>query len=109
MSLTDGRYLDGWIGWPTARVTVWPGETGTRTGTLCLPLSLPDVGASVTLHLWGGGYDRNVTIPSGGHVLVAIPRTVTSPWQLHVMAGQPLRIGPRLLSARGRKSPLRNG
>ena len=84
VSLTDGRYLDGWLGWPTAQVTVWPGETGTRTGTLCLPLSLPDVGCLGHADLWGArlrpkrddpvGRARARRHPTHGHQPLAAPR-----------------------------------
>ena len=99
VSLTDGRYFDGWLGWPYGMVTVWPQATGPRSGVLCLPFRLPDFGAPVTLDIWAPGYRRAVTIPPGGHTLVTIRHTVTGAWRVHMMARRPFRIGPRLLSA----------
>jgi hypothetical protein len=102
VSLTEGRYLDGWLGWPSGRVTVWPGAGGSRTGVLCLPLSVPDFGAAATqtVELSAPGYRARVTVPSGGTRLVAVPRTVRGPWVLKIAAVRPLRIGPRLLSVK---------
>ena len=62
VSLTDGRYFDGWLGWPTGRVTVWPDGTGSRTGVLCLPLSLAGPSARPSLSTSGEG-DTGVASP----------------------------------------------
>jgi Dolichyl-phosphate-mannose-protein mannosyltransferase len=98
LTLTDGLFMDGWLGWPYGAVTVWPTPSGARTGVLCLPFSLPDVGSPTTLDLSAPGYHNRVTIPSGGRSTVSIPLTVTHVWTLHVLAKRPFRIGPRFVS-----------
>ncbi len=88
VSLTDGRYFDGWFG-PAATVTVWPRPNGPRIGTLCLRLSLPGT-ASTTLDLTAPGTRRSVHIAGGAPVEIALPAVVRERWILTVKARVPL-------------------
>jgi hypothetical protein len=97
-TLTHGRFIDGWLGWPYGTVTVWPRHDGSRTGVLCLPFSLPDVGAPVDLVLTAPGYHRRVTVGPDSSALLAIPRSIRRPWPLHVVAERPFSLGSRLAS-----------
>ena len=89
VSLTKGRYFDGWFGQPST-ITVWPRPDGPRIGTLCLAFSLPGT-AATALDLTAPGVRRSVNVTGGKPVTVALPVTVTEPWTLRVKAEVPLQ------------------
>jgi hypothetical protein len=68
--LTEGRYLDGWLGY-RSRIRAWPAGGG-ATGMLRFTLSLPASAPSQRLTLKGTGIDRTVVVPSGGKTTVAL-------------------------------------
>lgn len=89
VSLTEGRYFDGWFGQP-ATVTVWPRPDGPRVGTLCMAFSLPGT-AAATLDLTAPGVRRSVRVSGGTPVAVALPVVVRERWTLRVKAEVPLQ------------------
>ena len=100
MSLTDGRYFDGWFGQPTT-VTVWPQPDGPRIGTLCLHFSLPGT-TTATLELTAPGTRRSVRVEGGAAVDIALPVVAQERWTVHVRARTPLvAAGGRMVSIFG--------
>ena len=89
VSLTKGRYFDGWFGQPST-ITVWPRPDGPRIGTLCLAFSLPGT-AATALDLTALGVRRSINVTGGKPVTVALPVKVTEPWTLRVKAEVPLQ------------------
>ena len=89
VSLTNGRYFDGWFGQPTT-VTVWPRPDGPRVGTLCMQFSLPGA-ATTTLDLVAPGVRQAVVVKGGAPVEVALPVAAKEPWALTIKAEVPLQ------------------
>jgi hypothetical protein len=89
VSLTSGRYFDGWFGQPTT-VTVWPGANGPRVGTVCMRLSLPGT-ATTTLDLFAPGLRRTLDVRGGAPVDVALPVVAKKRWALTIKAESPLQ------------------
>lgn len=84
VSLTDGRYFDGWFG-QTSTVTVWPRPDGPRIGTLCMLLSLPGT-AAATVDLTAPGVRRSVRVSGSTPVAVAVPVVARERWMLTIKA-----------------------
>ena len=100
VSLTAGRYFDGWFGQPST-VTVWPGPDRPRIGTLCMAFSLPGTVAT-TLDLTAPGVHRSVHVSGGTPVAVALPVAARERWTLRVKAEVPLQTTDgRIVSAFG--------
>jgi hypothetical protein len=106
--LTYGRYLDGWLAWPSTRVTVWPGESGTRRGTLCLTLTEP-AGVASSLTLRGPGVRRALRVEPGSSRVVALPVSATRPWQLEIAARIPNNAGGRPVTVQSTRPRLITG
>jgi hypothetical protein len=98
VTLTHGRYLDGWLSWPKTTVTVWPRPGGSRSGVLCLDLRMP-ASSGGTLLFVARRYERTIPIAAGARQLVAIPVNATRRWTLRIGAERPLAAGMRLVSA----------
>jgi hypothetical protein len=95
--LSFGRYLDGWLGLPYARVTVWPTADGVRRGAICVDLTLPP-GVSSTARFRGAGVRRDVLVEGGSDTLVAIPVAAARPWHVDISTDHPLVAGKRPVS-----------
>ncbi len=95
--LTEGRYLDGWLTWPNADISVWPAPDHARVGTLCLDLRTRS-GLPATVQLEARGFKQTVPLASGERKLVAIPVNATGKWTLRVGSDQAISAGDRLVS-----------
>jgi hypothetical protein len=97
-TLTYGRYLDGWLAWPRATVTVWPHRASPRRGVLCLGFSLP-TGVTSEVQLHAPGVSRRIELGSGERRVVALPVVAKHHfWKLEIGSTHPLTSGSRLLS-----------
>jgi hypothetical protein len=100
--LTYGRYLDGWLAVPYARITVWPKQSGARRGAICLDLTLP-AGLSSTARLRGAGVRRDVLVQGGSNRIVGVPVAASRPWHLDISTNRPLAAGDRLVSVESKR------
>jgi hypothetical protein len=97
--LLAGRYLDGWLGART-RLTVWPGETGRRAGTVTTMLSLPKGAPATTIDVRGGGATRSVLVRPGRATPLELPFDTRYPLTITLEPRRPLLAdGGRLVSA----------
>jgi hypothetical protein len=87
VSLTSGRYFDGWFGQPT-EVGVWPAAAHATSGVICLRFALPP-NASTTLRLEGPGTHVRARIAGGVVTRVAVPVRSGAPFVLRITAERP--------------------
>lgn len=90
VTLTEGRYLDGWLAWKSS-VTVWPGPTGERTGALCLRLQMPQ-GVNATVDVTAPGVKRTIALGPGTSASLALPVTTRAPWRLTLTPKRPILL-----------------
>ncbi len=97
--LLAGRYFDGMLG-ARSSITVWPTASGRRSGTIVLPLSLPDGVAPAEIVVTGPGIDQILTVPSGGATTLRVPFDTSVPLRIDLRALRPLSAdGGRLIAA----------
>jgi Dolichyl-phosphate-mannose-protein mannosyltransferase len=97
--LLAGRYFDGMLS-ATSSFTVWAGADGRRSGTIALPLSLPDDLPAAEIAVHGPGVDRVVTVRPGRTTTLRIPFDTTGAFRVELRAVRPFRAaGGRLVAA----------
>jgi hypothetical protein len=88
VALAEGLSSDGWLA-ATSVVTVWPGADGPRRGALRVVLSLPASARESTVVVRGAGRPRSVSVKPGSRRVLAIRKTVASPWRIVLSTARP--------------------
>ena len=97
-TMTVGRYFDGWLD-RKAVVTVWPGGSGPRFGTLRFRLTLPSQAKATPVVLrTPGRHARTVLVRPDHSTEVAFPLFVSHPVQVEIVARQDVLLGGRVVS-----------